>query len=415
MSYFKLTKPAKGTKAHADAAQRAFAQVRGAIESRAASEAEQAELVRTCPIDEAATIAAAKILGRRSAAASGPAVDRFVWDTLGMAGFARMVLGRLTLDDLRKLAPQAEQHAHGAEYTLHMQVARAGGEGERAEDAVRELRRQMGDTEREHGESRRDRETRDAQGRSIRHDGVGEQFPMLALPSRMDCMGAARDFAEKLAARDVTRNAHDDQGSTILGAALPMWMAGAYLTPLAEVTPAPAKLAVQILVDVSSSTAALNGPLWQAVGALWHAVVECGHSAAIDLWASGMVCGEQPLRPWGSAPRWEYPDPNRLIGATELANSATPAMGRLQASAPHGLRQVAIVVTDGMTDPKDRADFLRLADTPCVYYAVRPNHHAEAQHLPTEGEGWAAIVDAKAGDAVHAMTGEKMLEVLLGA
>lgn len=417
MSYFKLHKPAKGTTAHAEAARQAFAEVRGAIERRAESADEQAKVVRDCPVDELATLRAGHLLGKRSRAAAGTAVERYVWDTLGMQGYARMLLGRMTLSDLHKLAPVASDGGKSTmtQSLLDTQMDRAYSLPEAATQAARQLAQLMEGITRDHAEARADRESENADGVSLtaqRYNGPFATKPMDAAP---DALAAVRQFADALAARDVTRKAHDDQGASILSTALPMWTAGAYLTPLAEQVPAPAKLAVSLLVDVSGSTRSMNRQLWTAVGALWHALVEAGHAVAVDVWGKDLICPTEPLRPWGSTPRWEVPVSGCLSNATYMKESALPALGRMQASAPHGLRQVCIVITDGDTIPHDRAEFLRLAATPCVYWMVELPNNPTPIEAPSPLEGWAAIGLTSPQGVLASMTGESMLEALLTA
>lgn len=417
MSYFKLHKPTKGTAAHADAARQAFAEVRGAIERRAVTADEQAKLMRDCPIDELATLRAGHLLGRRSRVSAGAAVERHVWDTLGMQGYARMLLGRLYLSDLHKLAPSpaVDGKSTMTQSFLESQMDRAYSLPEAATQAARQLAALMDGITRDHAEARADRESENADGVSLtaqRYNGPFATKPMEASP---EALAALRQFADALAARDVTRKAHDDQGASILSAALPMWTAGAYLTPLAEQVPAPAKLAVSLLVDVSGSTKSMNRQLWAAVGALWHALVEAGHAVAVDVWGKDLICPSEPFRPWGAAPRWEVPVTGCLSGATYMKESALPALGRMQASAPHGLRQVCIVITDGDTCAHDRAEFLRLASTPCLYWMVEHAHNATPIEVPSPLEGWAAIGQTSPQGVLASMTGEAMLEALLTA
>jgi hypothetical protein len=98
-------------------------------------------------------------------------------------------------------------------------------------------------------------------------------------------------------------------------------------------------------------------------------------------------------------------------GSTCLSGSATPAMGRLQATAPSGSRQLVIVITDGNTSDADRLDFLRLAACPCIYVTV--NCAADAQMLLEEG--WSAVVNVNAANGCGAIVENAKLQALLGA
>jgi hypothetical protein len=221
---------------------------------------------------------------------------------------------------------------------------------------------------------------------------------------------ACRDFAERLSAREATKLQHDDQGSAIHSGSLAGWVSGAYLTPLADTVPAPAKLAVSLLVDYSGSTQPMLTPLWTSVCALANALQDAGHAVAIDAWtAGGLTCPDRPVRDWGQRVEWFVPESSG--GSTCLATSAEPAMGRLQATAPQGLRQVCIVITDGDTDSADRSAFLAKATVPCIYWVVG----RDPRLLPEATESWAATALICPTQILPSFLGEQALEVLLGA
>jgi hypothetical protein len=404
---FQLRKPSKPTIAAViDAVPQAFAEYRGLLESRN-PQPERQQYLSDRPADEFATAYVSNAYSRGRGQA-GRAVDRYVWDTLGMAGYARMLLGRLTIADLHKLAPEARVPDANAKSIAFTQANRIGADQTAADDAREWMRKWTHGTGRAEAEQRTAREGREALLVSEPVDGI-EVFPVAPRP---EVLASVRDFAERLAAREVIKRQHDDQGSTILSAALPMWTAGAYLTPLADVTPAPAKLAVSLLVDVSGSTDAILGPLWASACALRAALIEAGHACALDVWSYDLVCRDQPLRGWSSAA--DYIQPCKVEGGTVLANSAEPAMGRLQATAPHGMRQVCMVITDGGTHPEDRAEFLAKASVPCLYWAVT-RYEGEALILPQPHEGWASIVKCTAKGLLEQLLGEQTLEQLLAA
>ena len=225
-------------------------------------------------------------------------------------------------------------------------------------------------------------------------------------------------FADRLRGRAKVGERRDDEGNIVRGRSLAQWTAGAYRTPLGLRTPAPAKLAVSILGDLSGSTAhgGINRAIWDSIGTLAKAVEESGNLVAVEYWGDKVPSSENaPLIAWGEPVRAIATDAGTKYEGTNMARSAEPLMGRLQATAPSGVQHLAIIVTDGATDSSDRAKFLRKAGCPCIYWVVSADLSSAKAIAPSADEGWAAVVASGVESALDVALGETMLGVLIGA
>jgi hypothetical protein len=225
-------------------------------------------------------------------------------------------------------------------------------------------------------------------------------------------------FADRLRGRAKVGERRDDEGNIVRGRSLAQWTAGAYRTPLGLRTPAPAKLAVSILGDLSGSTSSggIDRAIWDSVSTLAKAVEESGNLVAVEAWGDKVPWSDNaPLIAWGEAVRNIRTDSGTKFEGTHMARSAEPLMGRLQATAPSGVQHIAIIVTDGATDAKDRAEFLRKAGCPCIYWVVSADLSSAKAIAPSADEGWAAVVTSGVESALDVALGETMLGVLIGA
>lgn len=225
-------------------------------------------------------------------------------------------------------------------------------------------------------------------------------------------------FADRLRGRAKVGERRDDEGNTVRGRSLAQWTAGAYRTPLGLRIPAPAKLAVSILGDLSGSTGTggVASAIWDSVSTLAKAVEESGNLVAVESWGDKTPSAENaPLIGWGECVRSIRIDASTKLEGTNMARSAEPLMGRLQATAPNGVQHIAIIVTDGATDASDRANFLRKAGCPCIYWVVSYDLSSAKAIAPSADEGWAAVVTSGVESALDVALGETMLGVLIGA
>ena len=340
-------------------------------------------------------------------------VDRHVYHVLGLAGYARAVLGMLTADDVRKLAPQPETNDEGFKFEL-----------ERNGTAVQYDQQTVDDwIQRNVGES-----SAIVASRGVLGGGRDDKTPQPLGPEQRHLyQRAADDLAQRLMATQRVGWTRDDMGSRIGSSALAGWAGGAYATPLVEPSNIQGRVAVSILVDISGSTHHIAPHLWALASALRSALLGAGHACAVDAWddrdrtvaegahASPIVC------PWGEVgDKWIAPP--RTGDGTSLRGSGTPAMGRLQATAPAGMRQVVLVLTDGATSPDDRAEFLKLCACPAAYWEVEPRQNAAVD--PSYGdarwwgvdEGWAAGLKTSCyAQHVETILRDDRLAAMLGA
>lgn len=225
-------------------------------------------------------------------------------------------------------------------------------------------------------------------------------------------------FADRLRGRAKVGERRDDEGNIVRGRSLAQWSVGAYRTPLGLRTPAPAKLAVSILGDLSGSTGVggVAAAIWDSVSTLAKAVEESGNLVAVESWGDKTPSADNaPLIGWGERVRSIRIDANTKLEGTNMARSAEPLMGRLQATAPNGVQHIAIIVTDGATDTKDRENFLRKAGCPCIYWVVSYDLSSAKALAPSTDEGWAAVVTSGVESALDVALGDTMLGVLIGA
>lgn len=332
----------------------------------------------------------------RSNVPVGKWVDRHIYHVLGMGGWARAILGMLTWDDVCKLGPNPKPTQAG--YSTS-------GETAAAQAAAMTLNACLISAETEESEV-----VNQYQGAS----SGASSSKVTKLDVDHKYTNLADDLAQRLQAGQRTQWQHDDCGSRIGSGTLAAWTAGASITPLVESVNARGKIAVSMLVDVSGSTDYMGTELWSLACAMRNALIRAGHAAAVDRWDSDNHTKED-VQSYYSPVTVNWTEPETWIhhksdGGTCLSDSATPAMGRLQSSAPAGMRQLCIVITDGATTDTDRAQFLRLAACPCVYVTV--DHNANQQEL--EEEGWACVIQVQSTGMAD-VVGDAKLLAMLGA
>jgi len=230
----------------------------------------------------------------------------------------------------------------------------------------------------------------------------------------------ARDFAEAVRVDADVQTIADNYGARVGSMPLAAWTAGAALTPLTSRRGGREPVAVQVLVDVSGSTESdgLNKHIGRAASQLVRALRDAGHKAAIDGWGShGMDADVDhagryiPVLGWDDDLHGDTfaSDPR---SGTELGTSAAPRMGFLQSTAPVGMRQLVVVITDGQTSPEDRREFLRAAHAPCVYI-VATAESATVPQAPSKSEGWALLLTTRMAEIVERITGDEMRALVL--
>jgi hypothetical protein len=349
-------------------------------------------------------------------------VGRYVWDKLGKQAFARLILGCSTQQDWDALRGNREKDSDAQQQIdvgTYASIRDSGdmlrAEPHQAAAAAKRLQDELkaADAAEEAHEAAKERgdDKKPSNGCSWTQELHGEHDfqagPVVDHPE-------IRAFADRLRGRAKRTVKRDDEGSLVRGRSIAQWAAGAYRTPLGTQQPAKAPLAVSILIDVSSSTERIKGDIWDAATALAQAVCDAGHKVGIDAWGSRTAKTPKPLVAWGEPIKNFRPldlDPN-----TMLRHSALPLMGRLQASAPVGYQQVCIVITDGATQEGDRADFLRLAKVPSIYWVIAPTTMEAHDLLPRDGEdGWVAKVACGADGAIDVALGDTMLGCLIDA
>lgn len=327
----------------------------------------------------------------KAGVAIGKWIDRHIYHVLGMGGWARAILGTLTWADVCKLGPNPQP------------------------DPVSNARRRavVGAAQNELDRLAADEGSAVVAQRNGLDDANGAQSAARKLDPEQQYTKLADELANRLQAKQAVNWSHDDCGSRIGSDTLAAWQAGAYITPLVEAQQGQGRVAVSILVDVSGSTKHMTQHLWGAACAIRNAMVRVGNPCAIDRWDADdhtqEGCSYSPVVvDWSAPETWLVHDAE---GSTCLSGSATPAMGRLQATAPAGSRQLVIVITDGNTSDADRRDFLRLAACPSIYVTV--NCAADAQMLLDEG--WSAVVNVNATNGCGAIVENAKLQALLGA
>lgn len=339
--------------------------------------------------------AAIVLLRRQGAAKAGVAigkwVDRHVYHVLGMGGWARAILGTLTWADVCKLGPNPQPNPLDLPSRQSIVAAPQSDLDKLAADEGSSVV---------------------AQRNGLDADG-GAKSVVQKLDPDQQYTKLADELANRLQAKQAVNWSHDDAGSRVGSSTLAAWTSGAYITPLVETQQGQGRVAVSILVDVSGSTAHIAKHLWGAACAMRNAMIRVGNSCAIDSWDAIDHTVEGPYHSpvvvdWSMPETWLVHDAE---GSTCLSGSATPAMGRLQATAPAGSRQLVIVITDGNTSDADRLDFLRLAACPSIYVTV--NCAADAQMLLDEG--WSAVVNVNAANGCGAIVENAKLQALLGA
>ena len=332
----------------------------------------------------------------RSNVPVGKWVDRHIYPVLGMSGWARAILGMLTWDDVCKLGPNPKLDCPAAQT----------GNTAAAQAAAMTLDACLISAETEESE------VVNQCGQGISASSGASAGKVTKLDVDHKYTNLADDMAQRLQAGQRTQWQHDDCGSRIGSSTLAAWSAGASITPLVESVNARGKIAVSVLVDVSGSTSYMSAELWSLACAMRNALIRAGHAAAVDRWDGEDHTNEEsygnhsPVTVgWAEPETWIH---HQSDGGTCLAYSATPAMGRLQSSAPAGMRQLCIVITDGATTDTDRAQFLRLAACPCVYVTV--DHNANQQEL--EEEGWACVIQVHSTGMADVASDSKLLAML---
>lgn len=344
-------------------------------------------------------------------------LDRHVYHVLGLAGYARAVLGLLSADDVRALAP----HPDTDDEAFKFERDSAGGAAKYDQATVDDwVRRNV-------GEASSIVASRGFQG----SDRDGKTPQPLGAEQRHLYQRAADDLAQRLMATQRVGWTRDDMGSRVGSSALAGWAGGAYATPLVEPSNTQGRVAVSILVDISGSTHHIAPHLWALASTLRSALIGAGHACAVDAWddrdrtvgdgAEGGTLASPVVCNWGEVgDKWISPP--RTGDGTSLRDSGTPAMGRLQATAPAGMRQAVLVLTDGATSPEDRAQFLELCACPAAYWEVEPRQNAAVD--PSYGdarwwgaaEGWAAGLKTSCYAAhVETILQDDRLAAMLGA
>lgn len=329
----------------------------------------------------------------KAGVAIGKWVDRHIYHVLGLGGWARAILGTLTWEEVCKLAPNPQPQPNPLLQSTRTAVVSV------CQSQLDKLAADEGSSivEQRNGTS-----------------GSGDASSLVRkLEPDQQYTNLADELANRLQAKQQVNWSHDDFGSRVGSSTLAAWTSGAYITPLVEVQQGRGRISVSILVDVSGSTQHIAKHLWGAACAVRNAMIRVGNACAIDRWD---FIDHTTEGPYHTPVVVDWCDPETWVehgadGGTDLSTSATPAMGRLQSTAPSGTRQLVIVITDGHTADDDRRNFLQLAACPAMYVTV--NFGVDAKMLLDEG--WSAVVNVKSDGGCGAIVEDAKLQALLGA